>query len=64
MTDLEGWLAAQARALGLNAQNVEYTDPEVLRAYCVLVLSELTARGVLTGQERPGCYAAAREGTN
>ena len=64
MTDLESWLAAQARALGLDAVNIEYAEPEILRAYSRVVLGELAARGLLAGPEVVGCYAAAREGAN
>ena len=64
MSDLEHWLAAQARALKLNASTLELADPEVLRAFCQQVLNELAARGVLAGVEDIGCYAAAREGAN
>ncbi|WP_407538248.1 hypothetical protein Q0M94_08985 [Deinococcus radiomollis] len=64
MTELEGWLARQARELGLNALNVEDADPEVLRAYCAAVLNELAARGLLPGPEQIGCHAAARRTAN
>lgn len=59
--DLEHWLAAQARALGLDALNVERARPEVLRAYCLLVLDELAARGLLAGVVNLDCHAKARE---
>ncbi|MGY2894139.1 hypothetical protein [Deinococcus sp. UYEF24] len=64
MTELEDWLAQRARELGLNALNVEDADPEVLRAYCVAVLDELAARGLLPGAEQIGCHAAARAKAN
>lgn len=64
MTDLEGWLAAQAHTLGLDAATVEEADAELLRDYCRLVLTELAARGLLTGDEPVGCYAAARSAGN
>ena len=64
MSDLEYWLAAQARALKLNASTLELADPEVLRAFCQQVLGELAARGMLAGVEEIGCYVAAWERAN
>ena len=64
VTDLERWLAVQARTLGLDALNVERADPDVLREYCLLVLNELAARGLLTGAHDVGCYAQVRECRN
>ena len=64
VTDLEDWLAAQARALGLDAANMEYADPEVLRDFCRAVLAELAARGLLAAPEAVGCYAVRREEAN
>lgn len=64
MTDLERWLAAEARTFGLDALNVEQADPEVLRGYCRQVLGELAARGLLAGPEPLGCHAAPREQAN
>ena len=64
MSELEGWLAARARELGLNALNVEDAEPEVLRAYCAAVLAELAARGLVPGPEQVGCHAGARAKAN
>jgi len=64
MTDLERWLAAQARTLGLGTDTVEEADTEVLRDYCRQVLSELAARGLLAADAAPGCYAAVRPAGN
>jgi hypothetical protein len=64
VSDLERWLAAQARALGLSAVNVRQADPATLREYCALILEELAARGLLERAPEVGCYAAARPGGN
>lgn len=64
MTDLERWLAAQARDLGLGTDTVGEADAEVLRDYCRQVLSELAARGLLAAEEVPGCYAVVRPAGN
>ncbi|WP_425145489.1 hypothetical protein [Deinococcus sp.] len=56
--ELEAWLAQRARALGLDAENVEQADALLLRAYCREVLGELAARGRLAGRQEIGCYAA------
>ena len=40
VSDLEHWLAAQARGLGLDAVNVESADPEALRQFCQQVMSD------------------------
>lgn len=53
-------LARQARALGLNALNVEEADPETLRAFARAALQELAARGLVAGEEEVGCWAAPR----
>ena len=44
MSDLEHWLAAQARGLGLDALNLGSADPEVVRQFCQQMLTELAAR--------------------
>ncbi len=64
VSDLEHWLAAQARGLGLDVLNLESADPETLRRFCQQVLGELVARGMLPGPEQIGCYVAARERAN
>ena len=61
-SDLEYWLAAQARALKLSPQNLETADPATVQAYCALVLVALAARGLI--EQVLGCHAATRASGN
>ena len=61
-SDLEYWLAAQARALKLSPQNLETVDPATVQARCALLLVALAARGLI--EQMSGCYAATRASGN
>ncbi|WP_102125896.1 hypothetical protein [Deinococcus planocerae] len=58
--DLAAHLARQARALGLDARNVEHAGPETLRDFARGVLTELAALGLVAGEQAPECWAAPR----
>lgn len=58
------WLARQARRLGLNPVTGEEVDPEALRAFALLVLNELSARGFLPEGPEVGCWSRPRSPTN
>ncbi|TSA82446.1 hypothetical protein FNU79_13820 [Deinococcus detaillensis] len=60
MSEFEVYLAAEARRLNLSPLTLDWASPEVLHAYCRLVVRELAARGLLEGEVEIGCHAAAR----
>ncbi len=64
VSDLEVYLAEQARRLGLSPLTLGAASPETLHTYCAAVLRELAARGLLEGESEIGCYAAARASGN
>lgn len=57
---LARFLADNARALNLDALNVEAAEPEQLRDFTRIVMQELAARGLLRGEERLECWALPR----
>ncbi|AWN22339.1 hypothetical protein DKM44_03055 [Deinococcus irradiatisoli] len=59
-SDLEHYLADEARALGLSPLTLGVASPDTLHAYCAAVLRELAARGLLEGETELGCYARPR----
>ncbi|BDP40546.1 hypothetical protein DAETH_05150 [Deinococcus aetherius] len=58
--DLAAHLARRARALDLDALNVEEAEPQTLRDFAREVLAELAALGLIRGQEEAGCWAGPR----
>ncbi|UWX64582.1 hypothetical protein [Deinococcus rubellus] len=60
MSDLELYLAEQARRLGLSPLTLGAASAETLHTYCAAVLHELAARGLLEGESEIGCHTAAR----
>ncbi len=64
VSDLEVYLAEQARRLNLTPLTLGTASPETLHTYCAAVLHELAARGLLEGEREIGCYAAARASGN
>lgn len=57
---LARFLADEARALNLDARNGPAADVEQIRAFAQTVLQELAARGLVRGEEEPGCWAMPR----
>nr|WP_246363416.1 hypothetical protein [Deinococcus budaensis] len=54
------YLARQAQALGLDLRTLDCAGPEALRAFAEASLQELSARGLLSGEEAVGCWSAPR----
>ncbi|MFC4426222.1 hypothetical protein [Deinococcus navajonensis] len=60
MDDFALEVAREARALRLNALNLENADPQKLQTFARQVLEGLAARGLVAGEEQIGCHAAPR----